>query len=720
MVKYIESIILFSHLNGIGRDFPGAVFSFFLRIGSTVCRIFRFFGGSFPSKKMKGMICMKMTKRLLSLVLAAVMALSLAACGSASDAPAATTPAATQGAAAPAAPVSDNAVYRTLYSREVTTLNYLITGLTNELSIAANIVDCLVEYDSYGNVEPALAESWEQNEDATVWTFKIRQGVNWVDKDGNVVAPVTANDWVASAHYVCDANNDSSTFYTMSGVIAGADAYYDWTAYQMALPTAVDGTDENGNAVKLVTDEDGEQVVLEEVPEASLEDIGVKALDDYTLEFTLESSRPYFLSMVSFGPYMPVNGEFLTKCGSKFGTDNDNLLYCGAFVLSDFQPQQKKVMTKNESYWDKDNVFLDAVEMTYNAEAASISTQMYLSGDVDQADVSSDLLSAMMADAATKDLIHPTRSDTSYAYWYLFNFDPNFDDVYEPANWKLAVNNENFRKAITAAFNRMPALATNDRVDPTSMKNNTITPNGFAAASKDYTYYGELAAYTDGDNFDEAKAAEYKAAAMEELTAAGATFPVKMLMCFNPSTANWAQECQVVEQTIENILGTDFVDIIVEAGPETGFLGAIRRTGKYAFMKCNWGADYADPETWTDPFTTDSSYSFIFKSQDETTKALYAEYSSLVDAAKAITNDMDARYEAFAKAEAFLLDHAFAVPIHISARNYQMCNLNVFEGQYASFGLANQRYKDQHLYDTSMSLEEYQAAYAEWQAKLAD
>lgn len=660
---------------------------------------------------------MNMTKRLLSLVLAGVMALSLAACGGSGDTPAPTAPA--QGSDVQAPAVSGNGVYRTLYASEVTTLNYLITGMANELGICANIVDCLVEYDAYGNVEPALAESWEQNDDATVWTFHIRQGVNWVDKDGKVIAPVTAQDWVSSAHYVCDAANDSSTFYTMSGVIAGADAYYDWTAYQMALPTAVDGTDEEGNAVKFVTDEDGEQVILTEVPEASIDDIGVKAIDDYTLQFTLESPRPYFLSMVSFGPYMPVNGDFLSSCGSKFGTDNENLLYCGAFILSEFQPQQKRVLTKNENYWDKDNVFLDGLEMTYNAEAASISTQMYLSGDIDQADVSSDLLSAMMADPATKDLIHPLRSNTSYSYWYLFNFDPNFDTVYEPENWKLAVNNENFRKAVVAAFNRMPALAANDRVDPTSMKNNTITPNGFAAAQKDYTYYGDLAAYTDGDNFDEAKALEYKAAAMEELSAAGATFPVKMLMCFNPTTANWAQECQVVEQTIEKVLGTDFVDIIVEAGPETGFLGAVRRSGKYAFMKCNWGADYADPETWTDPFAPDQTYNFIYKSEDKTTQALYSEYWSLVEAAKAITNDMDARYEAFAKAESFLLDHAFAVPIHISARSYQMCNLNVFEGQYASFGLANQRYKDQHLYDTSMSLEEYQAAYAQWQAKLA-
>ncbi|MDD5863921.1 MAG: peptide ABC transporter substrate-binding protein [Firmicutes bacterium] len=668
-------------------------------------------------------------KRLLAAVLTLTMVFALAACGGNSGA----ADSATTGAAAPAetaAPVTENAVYRTLYASEVTTLNYLITGRTNELTIAANVVDCLVEYDSYGNVQAALATDWEQNEDATVWTFHIREGVNWVDKDGNVVAPVTANDWVSSARYVCDAANDSDTFYLMGDVVAGANAYYDWTAYQMALPTATDGTDENGNPVKIITDEDGEESVLEEVPEASVEDIGVKALDDYTLEFTLESPRPYFLSMVSFGPYMPVYGPFLEQCGSKFGTDNSNLLYNGAFVLSTYQPQQQRVLTKNASYWDKDNVFLDAIQMTYNAEASSISTTMYQSGEVDQADVSSNLLSAMMADPATKDLIHPTRSDTSYAYWYLFNFDPNFDEEYEPENWNLAVNNENFRKSIVHAFNRMPALATNDRIDPESLKCNTITPSGFASASKDYAYYGDLAKYTEGDNFDADLALEYKEKAVEELTAAGATFPVKMLMCFNPTSPNWAEECQVVEQTIENILGSDYVDIIVQAGPETGFLSAIRRSGKYAFMKCNWGADYADPETWTDPFIswTDSngevdsnSYSFICNSTDPTTQALYAEYMDLVNAAKAITdpNEMDARYEAFAKAEAFLLDHAFAIPFSISNRSYQMCNLNTFEGQYASFGMANLRYKGEHLYSTSMSLEQYQQAYADWQAKMA-
>lgn len=665
---------------------------------------------------------MKLTKRLTAALLTGVLALSLAACGG--DKPQGSgSPAPSQsGSAEPAgATVVENGTYRTLYASELTTLNYLVTGQTNELQICYNVVDCLVEYDSLGNVEPALATSWEPNEDATVWTFHIREGVKWVDHEGNEVADVTAHDWVSAAHYVCDAKNDSATFYTYSGIIAGADAYYDYTAYLLALETAVDGIDENGNPCKMTIDEDGEQTVLEEVPEATLDGIGVRAIDEYTLEYTLESPRAYFESMVSFGPFMPVYGPFLEQMGDNFGaaTDPSTILYCGAFILSDFQPQVRRVLTRNENYWDKDNVFLASIQQTYNAESTSIGTTMYLSGEVDQADISADLLSAYMKDEATAALIHPTRASVDYSYFYLLNFDPNFDAEYEPENWKLAVNNESFRLSIMHALNRVTALSTQDSIDPTSLLNNSITPAGFSSASKDYTAYGDLAAYTNGDTFNTELALQYKDKAMEELTAAGATFPVKVLMRYNPDTANWANECQVVEQQLESVLGTDFIDVIVLAGPETGFLSAVRRGGDYALLKCNWGADYADPETWTDPFNGTSSYNFIYKSEDPATQALYAEYTDLVNAAKAITNDMEARYEAFAKAEAFLLDHGFAIPFSISARTYQFCNLDLFEGQYASFGGANQRYKDQHLYTASMGLEEYNAAYSEWLAARA-
>lgn len=655
---------------------------------------------------------MKNTRKFLAVVLVLTMVFTLAACGGDTQ-PADTTAVQTEAAA----PVAENAVYRALYASEVTTLNYLITTQENEMKIAANVVDCLVEYDNLGNIEPALALEWNSNEDATVWTFKLREDVKWVDKEGKEVSTVTAHDFVNSAHYVCDANNAAAGASQYTSIVAGAAEYNEWTAYQLALPTAKDGEDENGNPVKLVINEDGEEEVLEEAPETDVEDIGVKALDDYTLEYTLTKPCPYFVSMVSTGPFMPSNAAFMEECGEKFGTSNEYLLYCGAYVLSDYQPQNQRIMTKNASYWDIDAVYIDSVEFKYNAEANSVATTMYLAGDVDQADVSSDLLTAMMADPEYAEDIHPTRASTSYSYWYLFNFDPNFDAEYEPENWDLAVNNENFRMSVISAMNRTAALSASDAMDPASLVSNTITPAGFSAASADYTTYGEVKAFAEGEYFNQDAAIEYKTKAMEELSAAGATFPVKVLVLYNPTSSSWANESQIVEQNLEKVLGTDYIDVIVQAGPDTGFLNE-RRAGNYAMMKCNWGADYADPETWTDPFVDGSKYSFIFKSKDSGTQALFAEYTELVNAAKAITNDMDARYEAFAKAEALLLKHGFVLPIHTSARYYQMSNLNVFEGQFAPFGVATLRYKDQHLYSDSMSLEQWQAAYADWQAKL--
>ena len=653
-------------------------------------------------------------KKMLCFLLAMVMVLCMTACGGKAET-AEPTAAATAETTTPA--VVENAVFRKLYASEVTTLNYLITTQENEMTIAANVVDCLVEYDNYGNIEPALALEWSSNEDASVWTFKLREGVKWVDKDGIEVAELTAHDFVNSAHYVCDANNAAAGASQYTNIVAGAAEYNEWTAYQLALPTAVDGVDENGNAVKLVKNDDGEEEILEEAAEATLEGIGVKALDDYTLEYTLTKSCPYFVSMVSTGPFMPTNAEFMAQCGDKFGTSNEYLLYNGAYVLSTYEPQNQRILTKNASYWDVDAVHIDEVQFKYNAEAGSVATTMYLAGDIDMADVSSDLLTAMMADPEYADDIHPTRASTSYSYWYLFNFDPNFDAEYEPENWNLAVNNENFRKSIYAAMNRTAALSASDAMDPASLVSNTITPAGFASASADYTTYGDLAKFAETDYLNVDAALAYKEAAISELTAAGATFPVKVLTLYNPTSSSWANESQIVEQNLEKVLGTDYIDIIVQAGPDTGFLSE-RRAGNYAMLKCNWGADYADPETWTDPFVDGSKYNFIYKAQGAETQALFAEYTKLVDEAKAITNDMDARYEAFAKAEALLLEHGFALPIHTSSRSYQMSNLNVFEGQYAPFGNATLRYKDQYLYEDSMSLEEWQAAYAEWQSKL--
>ena len=378
------------------------------------------------------------------------------------------------------------------------------------------------------------------------------------------------------------------------------------------------------------------------------------------------------------------------------------------------------MLTKNPSYWEPEQVFIDEIRQTYNAEANSISVSMYQNGQIDQADIPADLLNAMMGDSALAAEIHPSRPNTSYSYWFLFNFDANFDAEYQPENWTKAVNNENFRFSLVHALNRVPARSTSDPYNPTGNINNTVTPATFAVNSengKDYTEYGGLPAYISGDTFDSAKALEYKEKAKTELAAAGATFPIIVYMPYNSSSTSWANECQVLEQQMEGLLGADYIDIKVVAVSSENFLRDVRRSGKYALMKCNWGADYADPETWTDPFTEGSTYSFIFESTDPATQALYQEYLDLVNAAKAITTDTDARYEAFAKAETFLLDHGFAIPYSTNASGYSMSKLNTFEGQYAPFGGASQRYKDQHLLDKSMGIDEFNVAYEQWKSQ---
>ena len=233
---------------------------------------------------------------------------------------------------------------------------------------------------------------------------------------------------------------------------------------------------------------------------------------------------------------------------------------------------------------------------------------------------------------------------------------------------------------------------------PENLLSNTITPATFTeAAGLDYTQYPALKAISDGDSFDEAAALDYKAKAVEELTAAGASFPIQMYMRYNPATTNWDKECQVIEQQLEGLLGADYIDVVVEAGPSTNFLSMVRRTGDYGFMKCNWGADYADPQTWTDPFKAqDNSYNFMAQGPDlqigqepctnksPETQALMEEYYALIDAAKAITTDDEARYTAFAEAEAFLIEHAIVIPFSISSSaGYVATRLNVFEAQYA-------------------------------------
>ena len=604
--------------------------------------------------------------------------------------------------------------FRKMYSGEVTTMNYLVTGSTNDLIIPANVIDTLVEYDAYGAIKPALAESWETSEDGLTWTFHLREGVKWYDYTGKEVAPVTAQDFVDAAIYALDAKNASSTEYMMEGIIANATEYYKYTCYLL----------ESENGTK-TTDEDGE--AIEPVAEVKPEDVGVKAVDDLTLEYTLVQPTPYFLSVLNYGCYLPANGAFMQSCIAEdgtdmFGTDNTKLLYNGAYILSTFEPQGRRIMTKNPNYWDKDNVFIDAIEETYNKEMDTIAPEMFKRNETDLAYLSADILDAWLAADDTKNMVSPSRVDSSYSYFYAFNFEPKFDEAYEPDNWTLAVNNENFRQSIFHALDRVKAKTVMQPYDPESFIINTVTPPNFTDLNGvDFSEVGDLAAISARDSFQSDKALEYKEKAVEELTAEGATFPVKVLMPYNPSSTNWDKECQVVEQQLEGLLGSDYIDVIVEAGPSTGFLSEVRRGGKFALMKCNWGADYADPATWTEPFSDTGSDSYLHWRADTAAgvRDIIAEYDALVAEAKAQVEDMSVRYNTFAQAEASIINHAVIIPYGVEGDGFKATRLNELEAEYAPYGLARQRYKYQKLRTEPMSQNEFNTLYEAWQAERA-
>lgn len=636
---------------------------------------------------------------------------------------------------------ADEQVYRSLYSSEVTTMNYLVSSTTYELVVGANTIDSLVENDTYGNILPCGAESWEVSEDGLTWTFHLRAGQYWYDADGNQKDPVTANDYVAAARYVCDSAMDSNNSYLMDGWIVNAEELLNYTAAQLASP--VEQGTEAGEDQDYVIDANG--IIYEgtdwnketekydtwtEVPAVTPEDLGVEAVDDLTLVYHLVKARPYFLTALQFGTYWPAPASLLAELGDAYGLDNYSMWFNGAYILSEFKPQEKRIYTKNVNNWDAEHVYIERIEQICNTEAATLEPEMFLRGEVDGAGIGSDIVADWLSDPEKSQMISTTRVTGDYSYFFGFNFEPKFDAEYEPENWVIAVNNENFRKAVFHGIDRDGYIAAKyPGDDPSIHKINTVTPKGFSVnEGKDYVFYGGLAKYTEGESFDPELAVQFRDAAKAELEAAGCKFPIKVPVNYNTNSTTWANCTVVLEQQLEELLGADFIDIIVVPYSGSDFLNATRRNGNYALQELNWGADFMDPETWADPFERKNNYNFFCHETDTyrvfqdtktaETNALIDQYYELVDAAREETGDMNARYEAFAAAESFYIDHAIVVPGFISGGSYQATKLNAFEGQYAMMGQSSSRYKGQHVYKTAMSQDMFDAQYAEWTAAM--
>jgi len=621
--------------------------------------------------------------------------------------------------------------YTLLYARQPATLNYLICSADPDLYHGTQCVDTLVEYDNRGKIREGLATSWEWDADTLTWTFHLRDE-NWVDHNGAVLGPVTAQDFVDALAYVLNPDYASGTASLVTPYVAGAEDYYNYCVWRNNAQNgtvAEDGTRYTIDAAGTVTvtAADGSTTTC---PAVDFSSVGVAAVDEHTLTYTLNYDFPGFLSLLSYAPFEPAYGPMLAELGDQFCTSAETACSCGAFYLAEYTPLESWVMKKNPENYDKDNVYIDTIRYIYNQEALISGPEMVRRGEIDQATISSDILDSWLADDTTKDMVSMERPETGKSYFYFFNFLPyahqfpnwnttGVDAQYQPDNWAKAVNSTNFRKAFLYAINPAVTLAVTAPEGYENYKLHTITPPSFCANSKgvDYTECGALANVTD--HFNEATAKQYRDAAVQELTAAGATFPIKVQYPYNPAVVDWDKQCQVFKQQVEGVLndGFDFVEIIITQGPSDNFLNAVRRAGAYEFMSYYWGADYSDPETEVYPFYQEAGdrgtcYAFLRTGVEDgiitgETAGYVMTYMDMVEKAKAITADLDARYAAFADAEAYLIENALVIPLSLPVPPYIATRLNLWEGQYAPTGFSSNRLKGIHILDHYVSMDEY-------------
>lgn len=597
--------------------------------------------------------------------------------------------------------VADRTELTYLFSDEIVNWNYLVTSSTTP----AMYIDTLVEYDSYGICQPCLAESWERSDDGLVWTFHIREGMEWLTYDLKPYAPITAHDWVTSAEYILDPAN-GSLLADMMYILVGAEEYY--------------------------------TAMINEQP-ADFSTVGVKALDDYTLEYTLTSPAPYFLSSLTYNNFFPANKEWIEEMGDQFLTDNETRLYCGEFVMTEYDPSSVIVAVLNPVYWDIDNMHITKITQIFNAEAGSVEPEMFLRGEVDSCEVPSDQLDEWLNDPAKFDLIRPCRP-SYWTYLYYFNFWPNFDEKYEPDNWKLAVNNVNFRKSIMHAFDKVSMIQIADPYNAEAHVQNTMICRDFLSADgKDYTEMGGLGEFAASDTYNVELANEYKAKAIEELTAAGAHFPVIVYVPYDTEWTADTRRVQLLEQFLERNLGTDYIDVVLEGYPDDNYTENVLRSGNYCLNYNSWYPDYQDPLTNTDPFTSFGSNrrNWIFMADGMSKVSdTYVEgsieakdgkyyydivYDQMIDAAAAEVVDIAKRYEMFAEAENWLVnEQCMVIPYMRGGTGYMGSTLMPFESQYAAFGASDGRYKYQYIYTDGLNTDEYYAGLEIWEAERAE
>ena len=598
-----------------------------------------------------------------------------------------------------------------VYAVDPASLDYSIATRTSTTDVIGNVIDGLMENDQYGNVIPSLAEDWSVSKDGLTYTYKLRKGVKWYTSEGEEYAEVTAHDFVTGLKHVADGKSDGVSLIQNS--IKGLDAYM------------------TGETNDFST-------------------VGVKALDDYTVEYTLNKPESFWNSKVTTATMLPVNEEFLKASGKDYGAVTPaGILYNGPYFLKTLTSKSLIEYEKNPNYWDKENVKIEKIKLTYydGSDQESL-IRSFSSGAYTTARLfpSSSNFASTLEQYGDKITYSPQDSSS-----YYFTFNVNRQSYNKTAktseeqktSTKEAMLNKDFRQAINFAFNRHSyAAQLNGEDGADKIIRNSLVPDNFVqAGGKNFGQIAQAELVNYGDqwkgvelvdgkdsiyNPDKAKAAFEKA--KKDLESKGVTFPIHLDVPVEQTDTIAVQQSNSFKQSIESTLGAEnvVIDVLQMTDNEKETITSQARVPSqkdYDLNSTGWAPSYQDPASYLNIMDPKSGSAMKHlgitkgKDKDVVAKLGLDQYKKLLDDADSETTNLEERYEKYAKAQAWLTDSSLLMPTASSGGSPVVSNVVPFSKPYSQVGIKGDPYifKGMRLQKDIVTTKEYEEALKKWQ-----
>ncbi len=472
-------------------------------------------------------------------------------------------------------------------SRELETFNILYAQRQEDSENLTNLVDGLLEVDAKGKLVPAIAKEWGTEDGGLTWTFKLREGVKWVNVNGEEMADCNAQDFATGLEWVLNFHKNDSTNTSMPlEMIKGAKEYYEYTKGL---------SKEEAYALNA-----GEGSKFREM-------VGFETPDDYTVIYHCLAPKPYFDSLGTYNCLYPAPQALIDELGAEDykAINNENMWYNGCYTMTEYLQGNQKVFTKNPLYWDTECSLFDTV--TYRmTESNDISYQLYESGEVDYVGLGEARINTI-AKNPNDPLYNYMVPDvpSKHSYQYHFNYNKMNEDGTPDDNWNNAIANEAFRKSWWYGLDLSEYFKRTNAINPMICENNYYTMKGLCYTSdgRDYVDLVREELGLEKENgetpvrLDKEKYEQYKAQAIEELTALGVTFPVEVDYYIIGSNQTALDSANVLKQAFTNSFGDDYITLNIKT-----YIKSLRQEVVQAHLQSlvsnGWGADYGDPQNF--------------------------------------------------------------------------------------------------------------------------